>query len=147
MRQLVDESGVITLTKSYEPYGEILSSAGRGASTYGYTGEMQDVSTGLVYLRARYYAYGDARFINRDTCRGDYAMPMSYNAWLYEYANPVTNTDPTGLEPCRNDSRYCLLTGEWNGAFIDVFHWRAAMKTKCFLLTVACICILAVPHN
>ena len=97
VRQLVDGNSGITLTKSYEPYGEILSSAGSGASTYGYTGEMQDVSTGLVYLRARYYAYRDARFLTRDSWKGDYAMPMSYNGWLYGYANPQRYTDPTGF--------------------------------------------------
>ena len=26
-------------------------------------------------------------------------MPMSYNAWMYGYANPVNNVDPSGLLP------------------------------------------------
>jgi YD repeat-containing protein len=61
VRQMVDGSGEITLTKSYEPYGAILSSMGNDSmgndsSAYGYTGEMQDPSIGMVYLRSRYYS-------------------------------------------------------------------------------------------
>jgi hypothetical protein len=53
MRQLVDANGSVTLAKDYEPYGEALTSAGSGATSYGYSGEMTD-ATGLIYLRARY---------------------------------------------------------------------------------------------
>jgi YD repeat-containing protein len=55
VRQLVEGDGVVTYAASYAPYGEVLASAGEGESVYGYTGEAVDV-TGLVYLRARYYA-------------------------------------------------------------------------------------------
>lgn len=99
VRQLADENGDITLTKSYEPYGEILSTGGSGSSAYGYTGEMHDASTGMVYLRARYYSSQDGRFLSRDTWQGDMQIPMSYNAWLYTYANPILFTDPLGLTP------------------------------------------------
>jgi len=53
VRQLVDGNGVVILAKTYKPYGEVLSSTGEGASSYGFTGEMQNGD--LVYLRARYY--------------------------------------------------------------------------------------------
>ena len=96
IRQLTDESGVVTLAKSYQPYGDVLSSAGSGASTYGFTGEMIDVS-GLVFLRARYYATSMGRFLTQDPWSGDYYQPMSYNAWLYVLGNPINLTDPSGL--------------------------------------------------
>jgi len=75
--------------------GEVLSSAGSGASSFGFTGELVDAS-GLLYLRARYYAPWDSRFLTRDAWDGDYNMPMSYNPWLYAYANPILLTDPGG---------------------------------------------------
>jgi uncharacterized protein RhaS with RHS repeats len=50
----------------------------------------------MVYLRARYYAPTDGRFLSRDTWEGDANKPMSYNAWLYTYANPVNLTDSSG---------------------------------------------------
>jgi RHS repeat-associated protein len=99
LRGAVDSAaahGAVTLTKGYEPYGGVLYSQGSGASSYGYTGEWLD-ETGLVYLRARYYSYRDARFVTRDSWQGDDAMPLSYNAWLYGYANPQRFTDPTGF--------------------------------------------------
>ena len=55
VRQMTDEDGVVTLTRQYEPYGEMLSSTGSGVSMYGFDGEQTD-ATGLQYLRARYYA-------------------------------------------------------------------------------------------
>jgi RHS repeat-associated protein len=77
------------------PYGEVLESAGSGSSAYGYTGEWMD-SSGLVYLRARYYSPVQGRFMTRDTWGGNQGQPMSYNAWLYGYANPIKYVDPTG---------------------------------------------------
>jgi hypothetical protein len=53
VRQLVDANGEVTLAKDYQPYGEALASAGSGATSYGYSGEMTDV-IGLIYLRTRY---------------------------------------------------------------------------------------------
>ncbi|MCC6300054.1 MAG: hypothetical protein IT314_12205, partial [Anaerolineales bacterium] len=59
-------------------YGEATLSAGNGTSPFAFTGEQVDVS-GLTYLRARYYASGDGRFISRDTWMGDYNSPLSLN--------------------------------------------------------------------
>jgi YD repeat-containing protein len=55
VRQLVDGNGAITLAKSYDPFGNPGSSLGSATTNYGFTGEEQDSSSGLVYLRARYY--------------------------------------------------------------------------------------------
>ncbi|MEW5938462.1 MAG: RHS repeat-associated core domain-containing protein [Chloroflexota bacterium] len=103
VRQLTDSDGVITLTKSYAPYGEVIASAGAGQTSYGFTGETTDAN-GLVYLRARYYAPGQGRFLSRDTWSGIFRRPASLNRFSYTEANPVNNTDPTGL---------CRLQG-WN---------------------------------
>ena len=69
VRQMTDEDGVVTLTKQYEPYGDMLSSTGSGESMYGFDGEQTD-ATGLQYLRARYYASGVGRFVSRDSHDG-----------------------------------------------------------------------------
>jgi hypothetical protein len=54
VRQLMDASGEVKLARSYEPYGSVLSSSGNGGSAFAFTGEAQDMTTGLVFLRARY---------------------------------------------------------------------------------------------
>ncbi|MFZ2096815.1 MAG: hypothetical protein WAV05_09275 [Anaerolineales bacterium] len=40
VRQLVDANGNVTLAKDYEPYGEVLDSAGNGVAAYGFTGRI-----------------------------------------------------------------------------------------------------------
>ena len=98
VRQLVDANGSVILAKDYEPYGEVLNSTGEGASSYGFTGEMQDAS-GLVYLRARYYASSQGRFISKDTWQGEYTRPASLNQWNYAYSNPLRYIDLNGQCP------------------------------------------------
>ena len=55
VRQLTDGTGSVTLAKNYEPYGNVLGSAGSGNSVFQFTGEARDNSTGFTFLRARYY--------------------------------------------------------------------------------------------
>ncbi len=89
VRQLADEDGVITLAKTYEPYGEVMSSVGIGTSEYGYTGEYTSSYVKLLYLRSRYYSLETGRFVTKDSWQGIFKKPMSYNPWLYTYANPI----------------------------------------------------------
>ncbi|MBL8093257.1 MAG: hypothetical protein JNL73_03735 [Anaerolineales bacterium] len=96
VRQLADASGAVSAAKSYEPYGEMLSSAGTASSVYGFTGEQQDNYNKLVYLRARYYQVENMRFASRDIWPGDEGRPMSYNKWGYSYGDVINLTDPTG---------------------------------------------------
>ncbi len=76
VRQLTNEDAGITLTKSYAPYGEVRSTSGSGESAFAFTGEQMDAN-GLTYLRARYYAPTEGRFISRDTWEGDVNRPLS----------------------------------------------------------------------
>lgn len=98
VRQLVDGAGQITLVKSYEPYGSVVSSVGSDASAFGFTGEWTDV-TGLVYLRARYYAPWDGRFVGRDSFSGLEEIPATLNYYAYGLNNPVSYVDPGGALP------------------------------------------------
>ncbi len=51
-----DTEPQVMMMRDYEPYGEVLAQQGGDASGIGYTGEMFDTQTGLVFLRARYYS-------------------------------------------------------------------------------------------
>ena len=103
MRQLTNNAGEVTYAKSYDPYGVVAQVSGEGQSAYGYTGESQDVASGMVYLRSRYYNVADGRFQSRDTWGGSTNQPMSFNLWNYVQSNPVNYTDPAGHERCSND--------------------------------------------
>jgi RHS repeat-associated protein len=96
VRQVVDLAGSVTLAQSYDPFGNALEVAGSAESVFGYTGEQMDASTGLVYLRARYYGSGTGRFLSKDPWKGDDLRPQSLNGWSYVEGNPINRIDPRG---------------------------------------------------
>jgi len=95
VRQLADTAGAHTLTQSYSPYGETISSVGSGVSVYQFTGESRDAN-GLTYLRARYMDSSTGRFTQRDP------SGLEANLYLYAAANPVNRRDPSGLFSIEN---------------------------------------------
>jgi RHS repeat-associated protein len=106
VRQLADSAGDITLSKNYQPYGEVAFNAGNGTSSYGFTGEMTD-PTGLIYLRARLYFPEISRFLSKDPWLGNHVRPLSLNRWAYVESNPVNFIDPTGYIRI-NEAEYAL---------------------------------------
>jgi RHS repeat-associated protein len=50
----------------------------------------------LIYLRARFYAPNNGRFLTKDTWEGTSNKPLSFNQWNYAESNPITTTDPSG---------------------------------------------------
>ncbi|MGQ0602628.1 MAG: RHS repeat domain-containing protein [Anaerolineales bacterium] len=122
VRQLANASGAVTLAKGYQPFGTMLSSNGTGASMYGFTGEVTD-NTGLVYLRARYYAPGHGRFLTRDPWQGSVYRPLSLNKWSYVEGNPIRFTDPAGLFPTRSDVAIGNAEFTCKCGWIDWKHW------------------------
>jgi len=98
VRQLEDASASVTLAQAYEPFGGVISSSGSAATAFQFTGELVD-ETELLYLRARYYAPGQGRFISRDIWRFAFDRPITLNAWPYAHDNPVKVTDASGHTP------------------------------------------------
>jgi RHS repeat-associated protein len=79
--------------------GELLSGGDRvpGDRRFlGAAGGVEDSSTGLVLLGARYYDTGLGRFISTDP-ELDASNPAQFNAYVYAGNNPVTFSDPSGL--------------------------------------------------
>jgi RHS repeat-associated protein len=122
VRQLTDADGTVTLANFYDPYGALTASVGTGQTAYGYTGEQQDSSTGMIYLRARYYAPGMGRFMTQDTNSGDVMQPVSFHKWLYVQDNPINFMDHSGHDPydiCSTaaDKVQCYVNYENNHSF------------------------------
>ena len=95
VRQLTSPAGAVTLTRSYEPFGDTLTTSGTATTAFAFSGEARD-ATGLTYLRARYLSTSAGRFLSRDVWEGDPNAPMSYNSWLYVQGNPTNHRDPSG---------------------------------------------------
>lgn len=97
-RLLTDEAGLEILNRDYDPYGNILSSTGSGTAHRGFTGHQED-STGLVFMKSRYYSTTLGRFLTPDSVVPDPSNPQAFNRYAYVTNNPITNIDPTGHAP------------------------------------------------
>src|SRR5215218_3731619 len=86
VRLTMNEAAVPLMDFSYDPYG---TPEGVAPPTFGFTGELQDASAGLVNLRARWYQPGSGRFTARDPFEGFDEQPYSLNPYQYGYSNPV----------------------------------------------------------
>lgn len=96
VRQLTSNTGVNLLKRSYTADGSIRFSSGSGISRLGFAGELQDTTTGIVYLRARHYNPALGRFLQRDSFGGFAQRPQSLNRYSYAGSNPVNYSDPSG---------------------------------------------------
>ena len=93
---LTDSSGSVVNTYEYDVFGAIRSSTGSQANEFKFTGEQVDASTGLQYLRARYYDEAIGRFPSKDPMA---TTPAWTEHWFaYAGADPVNRSDPSGLD-------------------------------------------------
>ncbi len=96
-------SGATTVSEAvtYDPFGKVLSQTGSIDTKHGYTGHEEDVDTGLVYAKARYYNPSIGRFASQDPlfiyAGFDKTDPQGMNSYAYVVNNPINNIDPTGL--------------------------------------------------
>ena len=81
----------------YEPYG--LTAAGTNPDGIGFTGHVNDVDTGLVYMQQRYYDPVAGRFLSVDPVTADSDTGDSFNRYTYALNNPYKYTDPDGRDP------------------------------------------------
>jgi RHS repeat-associated protein len=96
---LSNDSGAVTDTYAMTPYGEVIASTGTTPNPFtfkGRSGVMQEGTTGLYYMRARYYDSTLARFVSRDPVAS--LDPMQMNPYQYAKDSPLRFGDPTGLQ-------------------------------------------------
>ncbi|MGT2969385.1 RHS repeat-associated core domain-containing protein, partial [Streptococcus azizii] len=89
------KDGQVVASSKYQLYGATQSSTGETSNPYAYNGEPRD-STGLDYLRARYYDSQAGTFLTEDSYQGELDDPLSQNRYAYGHNNPVNYTDPSG---------------------------------------------------
>ncbi len=105
----VDLNGEIKTGYEYDAFGtrtQTVSTAQDSNKHFGYTGEMFDDSTGLLYLRARYYDPKLGRFISADPFLGRLEQPVTQNRFIYVHNNPLLFVDPSGLASSYNNYPY-----------------------------------------
>jgi len=107
-RALTDADGNAIRSYEYDAYGDSGQDPQGIENPYQYTGRELD-STGLYYYRARYYDPGAGRFISEDPI----GLSAGLNSYAYVEGNPVSLTDPLGLESIGpwNDGTMNNVTG------------------------------------
>ncbi|MBE6948175.1 MAG: RHS repeat-associated core domain-containing protein [Ruminococcaceae bacterium] len=128
---IVDSTGNIVVSYTYDAWGKPLSTTGMMASTLGslnplrYRGYVYDQETGLYYLQSRYYNPEIGRFINADDYISTGQGLLSKNAFTYCYNNPVIYSDYAGEFPWLIVGIVvsCIVT-------IGVDHWLAANQPE-----------------
>jgi RHS repeat-associated protein len=89
---LVDGTGTVQTSYTYEPFGATTQSGAATANPAGLTGREED-GTGLYFYRARYYDPRRQRFVSEDSwgfAAGD------VNLFAYVGNAPTQHNDPTG---------------------------------------------------
>ncbi len=102
---LTGNSGGSMITYRYDAYGNTTKSNNTLNNPYQYNAEYTDSSTGLQYLRARYYDSSQGRFTTKDTYLGTIPNPLSRNLYTYVENNPLNYIDPSGHVPMPNPMR------------------------------------------
>jgi RHS repeat-associated protein len=95
---LVDSSGNVQTSYTYDPYGNTSVTGTSNGNEFQYTGR-ENEGNGLYFYRARYYLPSMGRFINED--------PAGAGDNFYRYADddPVNLIDPFGLRPKKAKKR------------------------------------------
>ncbi|MBP3361080.1 MAG: RHS repeat-associated core domain-containing protein, partial [Clostridia bacterium] len=88
--QIVDTAGTVKNSYDYDVWGNFLKKEETIENHFTYFGQTYDETTGLYYLRARYYDPTTGRFTQQDTSED------GYNWYVYGNQNPVLHIDPSG---------------------------------------------------
>ncbi|WP_250626273.1 RHS repeat-associated core domain-containing protein [Pinirhizobacter soli] len=91
-----NSAGTITTTYDYKPFGSEVNSA--PPDGVGFTGQISDASSGLVYMQARYYDPDTGRFLSTDPEAAKTGDITSFSRFAFADLNPVRFTDPNGQE-------------------------------------------------
>ncbi len=92
--------------RKQDPFGNQRSTGSTGPywiNNAGFLGSGRDDTTGFVHLGARLYDATVGRFLSADPIL-DLADPQQANGYTYAHNNPVTHSDPTGLNISLNQS-------------------------------------------
>lgn len=102
IRFMTNASGTtVSYAPKYDPFGRQMPVYRQPYLTGpSFQGEYRDPgSSGLMYLRARYYDPNTGTFLSQGPMAGTLNNPQSQNGYNYANANPINYSDPSGEFP------------------------------------------------
>lgn len=106
-----DSNGGVARISEYSPYGDLLNRP--VSDSPGYSGHIEDLATGLVYMQQRYYDPKIGLFLSADPVQA-YSHPVvMFNRYRYANNNPYRFKDP--------DGRKCTTTNGEASCTFDEF--------------------------
>ncbi|NWL10447.1 hypothetical protein DM793_03905 [Paenarthrobacter nitroguajacolicus] len=131
---LTDSNQTKVATYTYDSWGNTTATGTQApANPWQYAGGYKDTTTGYTKFGARYYNPTTGRFTQPDPSR------QEANAYLYAGANPVNNTDGSGLSYVAFSVTGCLVgcfgasvgydaTNGWQAGFFGGIGARAELS-------------------
>jgi RHS repeat-associated protein len=96
---ITDDAAAVIDAVATTPYGETVQRTGTFDNPFTWQGElgvMQEGSTGLFYMRARWYDSASARFLSKEPVSS--LDPRRMSPYQFALANPMRYSDPSGLQ-------------------------------------------------
>ena len=94
IRFVAGQDGTFVSSGAFDAFGVRLDSGSDNEN--GFQSEPTDSRTGLMYLRARYYASAVGRLLSIDPFEGSILDPRSINPYSFANNDPTSFFDPTG---------------------------------------------------
>jgi len=97
---MTDDTGAVTDSFSYDPWGTVIARAGSTATPYQWAGQLgyqRDSSTGSYYIRARAFMPAIARWTSVDPLGSQQLFRVHASDYIYVGNAPADHFDPSGL--------------------------------------------------
>ncbi|MBX6168865.1 MAG: hypothetical protein IRY84_14660 [Thermobispora bispora] len=135
----VDDTTGKVSRERYLPFGQRRGDDDLPFTDHGFLGKVEDDSTGLDYLSARYYDPFLTKFVSTDPML-DPSKPRIANPYGYAGDNPIGMSDPTGLSPdppggrldaCKNwNSKQCKDLRKLEEYYQKIAGWCRASRAN-----------------
>lgn len=113
---ITDTAGVTIERQVYEPYGAEVGGPRKDGA--GYTGQMSDAETDLVYMQQRYLDAELGMLLSIDPIDVHNGDEGHFNRYRYANSNPYRYIDPDGRRACGKDTTCQLEQGATGGALM-----------------------------